>query len=121
MKRSFLLLAMGVLLSVPVLAQSQGGAAGAPPANPPHNKDGAPPGGGGGHMGGLSPEERQELMSARKAAMDANPDLAAEQKALQEKINAAMIKADPKVAPLIAKMDAARKQREAGGDKPAGN
>ena len=78
-------------------------------------------------MGGLTPEEQQELRAARKAAMDANPDLAAEQKALQDKINAAMIKADPKVAPIIAKLEAAHQHHEGdggpkpGGDKPSGN
>jgi hypothetical protein len=73
-------------------------------------------------MGGLTPEEHQELMNAHKAAMDANPDLVAEQKALQDKINAAMIKADPKVEPILAKLEAAHKHHEGdGGPKPASN
>jgi hypothetical protein len=66
-------------------------------------------------MGMLTPEERQELMAARQKAMADNPDLAAQMKALQDKINQAMIKADPKVAPIIAKMEAARQQHGDGG------
>ena len=69
-------------------------------------------------MGGLTPEEHQEVMAARKAALNANPDLAEEQETLQKKINDAMIKVDPKVAPLLAKMDAAHKKHEGGAGGP---
>ena len=71
-------------------------------------------------MGILTPEDRQELMAARQEAMQANPDLADQMKALQQKINAAMIKADPKVAPIIAKVEAARQNHEGGGPPPNG-
>jgi hypothetical protein len=110
MKRTLLLLTMGALLTVPALAQTS--VSGTTTSNfpPPHPHDGP-----GGHMGGLTPKVRQELMAARQEAMQANPELAAEQKALQEKINAAMIKADPNVAPIIAKLEAARQHHEGQG------
>jgi hypothetical protein len=58
----------------------------------------------------------QELKSAHDAAIQANPDLATEGKQLQEqmeafkkKMDAAMIAADPNVAPIIQKMEANHK------------
>lgn len=108
------LLALGTFLAMPALAQSAGGTNSTD--KPPHSADGGP--GPGGHMGGLTPEERQELMADRKAVLDANPDLADQMKALQDKINAAMVKMDPKVAPLLAKMDAAHKQHPDGPGGP---
>jgi len=105
MKRILLLLALGAFLSVPAFAQSQGSAGTSTQTAPKH--DGPPVGR---HMDGLTPEEHHELMAAHQAAMQANPDLEQEQKALQDKINAAMIKADPNVAPIIAKMEAARQK-----------
>ncbi len=126
MKRTLLLLALGAFLAVPAFAQTAGSSL--TPASPPattHTPGDRPPGG---RMGGLTPEDRQELMPARQEAMQANPELAQEQKALQDKINAAMIKADPNVAPIIAKMEATRQKRQdgdggprgSGGDKPGG-
>jgi hypothetical protein len=57
------------------------------------------------------------LHQAHDAALQANPDLAAQEKQLREQtdalhkqIEAAMVKIDPNVAPLIAKMDADRKK-----------
>jgi len=74
-----------------------------------------------GGMGNLTPEERDELMAAHQAALAANPnldmeskDLQEKQKALQEKIKAEMIKADPKVAPIIEKLEAAHQHHEGG-------
>jgi len=61
----------------------------------------------------------QELNQARQDAFQANPDLAAEGKALKEqeeafhkKLEAAMIKADPKVEPILAKMKEGRPHHE---------
>ena len=63
----------------------------------------------------ISPDEWQELRTARSAALQANPDLIAENKKLMErmrtlenKVDAAMIKADPSLAPIIAKFEANR-------------
>ena len=64
----------------------------------------------------LTDEERTELKTAHDAAIQANPGLATQQKALEEQlqaihkqINDAMIKEiDPKVAPIIAKLEAAK-------------
>lgn len=71
----------------------------------------------------ITPEERQELMKAREAALSADPalskavkDFQAEGQALQargqklqDQIRDAMIKADAKVAPIIAKIENARR------------
>ena len=82
----------------------------------------------------LSPDEKKELMKAKTDALAADPALAAEQKDLKDKIkaakttggalspdlvaqkeasdqklHAAMIKADPNVAPIIEKMKPAAK------------
>jgi len=63
----------------------------------------------------ITPAEWQELSAARTAAFQANPDLAAENRklsekmrALMDKINAAMVKADPTIGPIIAKLEANR-------------
>ena len=63
----------------------------------------------------VSPSEWGHLRDARDAAMKANPDLAAEYKELlkemkaqQAKFDAAMIAADPKVAPIVTKFLAMR-------------
>jgi hypothetical protein len=63
----------------------------------------------------VSQTEFQQLRTARDAILQANPDLAAEYKqiindmqAQQAKLDAAMIKADPKVAPIVAKLVALR-------------
>ena len=75
-------------------------------------------------MGPLTGEEKEELRQAHDAAMQADPALDAEGKDLKEKMNAyrkkvdaAMIKADPKVAPIIAKLEAAHPHHE-GPDGP---
>jgi len=63
----------------------------------------------------ITPAEWQELSAARTAAFQANPDLVAENRKLSEKmrdvmdkINAAMVKADPTIGPIIAKLEANR-------------
>jgi len=65
----------------------------------------------------------QELKAAHDAALQANPDLATQEKTLhqemeafQKQLDAAMITADPKVAPLIQKMQAAHKHHGDGDD-----
>jgi hypothetical protein len=64
----------------------------------------------------LAFNEWKELCSVRETTLKNNPDLAAEYKALlaemdeqQKKLDAAMIKADPKVASIVAKLEAMRK------------
>jgi hypothetical protein len=64
------------------------------------------------NMPAISPAEWQQLNSAREAAIKANPDLlkkAAElsdkMKAFQQKLDAAMIQANPNMAPMIAKLE----------------
>ena len=61
----------------------------------------------------ISPEENQRLRADREAAMRANPDLVAEETEISReiqaqlaKMDAAAIKADPKVAPILAKLAA---------------
>ena len=63
----------------------------------------------------ISSDELQRLRADREAALRVNPDLAAEEKeiiseiqAQQDKFDAAAIKADPKVAPIIARLTALR-------------
>ena len=71
----------------------------------------------------VSPGEFQQLHAARDAVMQANPDLAAEYKAIigemqaqQVKLDADMIKVDPKVAPIVAKLVELRQRN--GGPSP---
>jgi len=63
----------------------------------------------------ITPEEWQQLRTARSAALQANPDLLTnhqklieKMRALDDKIDAAMIKTDPTIAPIIAKFEANR-------------
>jgi len=63
------------------------------------------------------PSEWQELRSVREKTLQQNPELAAEYKSLmaeldqqQRDLDAAMIKIDPRVAPVIAKLAEIRKQ-----------
>ena len=65
----------------------------------------------------LVPREWMELRSVKDTTLQNNPDLAAEYKSLlaemdaqQKALEAAMIKADPKVAPIMAKLDQIRKR-----------
>ena len=114
MKRFLLLLAVASLVANPAWAQS------AYSTNMPPN--GPPPGG---PRNPLSKEERQEVRQARDTALQADPALAAEGRDLEakmrdyhQKVNAAMIKADPNVAPLLAKMDAAHPHHGGGAGGP---
>lgn len=103
------------------------------------------PGGPGGFFGaGLSEEERQKLMAAREKAAADDPslkaageelrglrekvqsgamsreDAMAKSKEFFEKMNAALIKADPSVAPIIEKQKSAMRERWAGKKGPGG-
>ena len=60
----------------------------------------------------LTQDDLAQLRTARFAALKANPDfdakavqLAAKLRSFQQKLTAAMIKADPKVAPVVAKIE----------------
>jgi len=77
-----------------------------PPPNPPPSTA---------NTSFISQSDFQKLRAARDAVLQANPDLAAEYKQIikamdeeQKELDAAMIKADPKVAPLVAKLIALR-------------
>jgi Spy/CpxP family protein refolding chaperone len=127
---------MGALLTCPLLAQP------APSANTPPS--GPPPGGGHHDMAFLTDAEKQELHKAHEAAVAANPtlgtqekdlmdqmktahdsgeqpsdDLKAKMHALRDKMDAAMIKADANVAPIIAKMKAHHGHGGPGGPPPS--
>jgi hypothetical protein len=112
MKQLALLLIMALPLSGTVWAQQ----AGSTPASPTRPPSGAPPPGApptGANQ--ITPDEWQELRAARSAAFQANPDLVAENRklsekmrALEDKINVAMVKADPTIGPIIAKLEANR-------------
>jgi len=116
MKNLLLALTLGACLTGSALAQTASGTS-TPSGSPPPHHDG-PPGGGHG-MGGLTPEEHQKLHAAQQAAFAANPDLKDEQEALQKKIDAATLKADPSVAPILAKIDAFRKAHQGGPGGPS--
>lgn len=60
----------------------------------------------------LSPQNWQELRVARQAVLKAHPELSAKalqlstkMRAFQVKLNAAIIKEDPKLEPIVAKLD----------------
>src|SRR5271155_1264957 len=126
MKRIFLLLTLGAALTCPSFAQPADSTNAPPPGGPPdggfHHDHG---------MGFLTDAEKAELKKAHDAAIAADPSLATEEKAnwdamkaahesgtpptddqkaawkaFHEKMDAAMIKADPNVAPIIAKIQA---------------
>jgi len=75
----------------------------------------------------LALNEWQELRSARDATLRDNPDLAAEYKTLlaemdeqQKDLDAAMIKADPNAAPIVAKLVALRQHNSVPNGPAAG-
>jgi hypothetical protein len=60
----------------------------------------------------ITPEEWQELNAARAAAMKANPalmqkaaELSAKMRAFQQKLDVAIVQADPNTAPIIAQIE----------------
>jgi hypothetical protein len=75
----------------------------------------------------ITPQEQQELRVARTEALKANPKLIVDQdklaermQAFEEKLDAAMIKHDPTIAPLIAKLKPAHAQALTTSPTPAG-
>lgn len=84
------------------------------------------PGGPGAFFGaGLTEEERTKMAAAREKALAEQPSLRTEAeeawaklRELQEKLSAAMIKADPSVAPIIEKQKAAMRERFGGRPGP---
>ena len=110
MKQLALLFIAGLSLTGTAWAQQAGSA---PASSPPNLPPGAPPAGTGQIM--ITPDEWQELRAARSAALQANPDLLARHnkllermRALEDKLDAAMIKANPAIAPIIAKFEGNR-------------
>ena len=74
----------------------------------------------GANAAAISPTEWQQLRAARNTALQNNPDLMAANKKLIEKmqafevkLDAAIVKANPTIAPIIAKFDAARHRVDA--------
>lgn len=133
MKQILLLSALALSLNGAAWAQSD--STNAPPSGPPPVQ----------HASILSPEEDQEVNKAHSAALFADPSLAAEERALwgkfkaardagerpspdvmaelqdlNTKLYAAMIKIDPKVEPLLAKLEAAHPHHEEKGSPPPG-
>jgi Spy/CpxP family protein refolding chaperone len=104
MKSTLLIAALSLCLTAPLWAQSDDSSDSTPPpAGGHHHWKGGP--------GGLTQDERTELKTAHDSALQANPDLAAEEKQLHQqwkdyakKMHDAMVKADPKVEPILAKM-----------------
>jgi Spy/CpxP family protein refolding chaperone len=141
--KTLLTLALGALLACPILANAQTSTSTETPPGPP-------PGGEGGHHHGpdfkfLTDAEKAELKKAHDAAQTADPDLfkqdeelhqkmrAAHEagtppdqsdfqqmKTLRDQIDAAMIKADPAVAPIIEKIKAHHPHGGPGGGGPGG-
>ncbi|MEI9998630.1 MAG: hypothetical protein WDO13_05415 [Verrucomicrobiota bacterium] len=127
--KSLFVVAVGALLACPVLAQD---ATNAPPAPPPPGEGGP---GGHHHHHDMFPfltdaekaqykkdhdavfaadptlaTEGKDLMGQMRDSHDAgeppSPDLMAKFKAFQDKVNAAMVKLDPSVEPIIDKIKA---------------
>jgi hypothetical protein len=124
MKRIFFLLTLGAILTCPSLVKAQD-STNAPPSGPP------PGGFHHDHMSFLTDAQKAELKAAHDAAVTANPSLGTEETdlmgqmkaahesgtpptddqkaawhAFRETMNAAMIKADPNVAPILAEIQA---------------
>jgi Spy/CpxP family protein refolding chaperone len=127
--KTLLTLTLGALLACPLLATAQTSTSTETPSGPP-------PGGEGHHHGGpdfkfLTDAEKAELKKAHDAAAAANPDLFKQEedlhqkmraaheagtppdpslmeqgKTLRDEVDAAMIKADPAVEPILAKIKA---------------
>jgi hypothetical protein len=108
MKRALCLLAAGTLITCPVIAQDS--AADVVNTTTGTNTE-AKAGGPLHHHRFLTKEELTELQTAHDEALKSNPDLDAEGKELmkkqeeyRKKLHDAMVKADPKVEPILAKM-----------------
>jgi len=104
MKRAYLLLVISLCLIAPAFAQQIASpkVATPTPASAPAEKD----------ANALTPEEWSEVNAARQKAVRDNPEIMAKlaelsekMRAFQAKLHAAMIKANPAVAPTIKRLD----------------
>jgi Spy/CpxP family protein refolding chaperone len=104
MKSTLLITALSLCLTAPLWAQSDDSSdsSSTPPAGHHHWHGG---------FGGLTQDERTELKTAHDKALQDNPDLATEEKQMHQqmcdymkKMHDAMVKADPNVEPIFAKM-----------------
>lgn len=74
-----------------------------------------------GGMGNLTPEEKQKVMNARRQAMQdpsvasARDKMQACQKDFHDALDAAMLKADPSLKPILDKMPKGREGRQGRG------
>ena len=74
-------------------------------------------------MGSLTQEERQKVVAARHAAMQdpavkaARDKMQAASKEMHEALDAAMLKADPSIKPLLDKMPKSQRERRPGGEE----
>jgi hypothetical protein len=130
MKRILLLLTLGAALACPSFVKAQD-STNTPPSGPP---PGAPH-----RLAFLTDAERQELKTAHDAAIAADPSLQTDEEALKashqagtpptdadkakwqafhDKMDAAMIAADPNVAPILAKIKAHHRGGPDGGTRP---
>jgi Spy/CpxP family protein refolding chaperone len=116
MKSLLIISILAAALQIAPIAYTQGGGG---------RQRGGGAGGGGGQMGNLTPEERQKVMNARKSAMQdpsvssARQKLQAAQKEFHEALDAAMLKADPSLKPILDKMPKGHeggRQRGGGGE-----
>jgi len=115
MKQFTLLIMVTLSLAGTVWAQQTGTTTNSPAYSPPLGGQPVSASPHGTSQISITPDEWQELRAARNAAIQANPDLIAENKkllermrALQDKVDALMIKTDPSIAPIIAKFEANR-------------
>jgi len=99
-----LIAALSLCLTAPVWAQSDDSGSTPPPPPGDHHWGGGPK---------LTKEEWTELKTAHETALKDNPDLATEgkalhdqQKAFEQKMHDAMVKADANVEPILAKLEA---------------
>lgn len=113
MKRFTLLFITGLSLAGTTWAQQ------ATPASQPTPSPGATPAETAPNM--ITSDEARELHEARSAAIRVHPELIADMQKLMDRrrdlearINAAMIKADPGVAPIIAKIEAKYHRQSSG-------
>ena len=112
MKSLLIISILAAALQIAPIAYTQGGGG---------RQRGGGAGGGGGQMGNLTPEERQKVMNARKSAMQdpsvssARQKLQAAQKEFHDALDAAMLKADPSLKPVLDKMPKGHEGRQRGG------
>lgn len=102
MKSLLLVSGLSLCLSAPLWAQSDDTSTTPATTTAHHHRHGG---------AGLTKEEWQELKAAHDSALQANPDLATEEKQLHEqnkahfqKMHDAMVKADPNVESILAKL-----------------